>query len=104
MERSLATADLAHEHTKRPNVDFIAMAIGASEHFRRYISRSSAIGEGLLLDGLETFGKAKVDDLQVASVRLTDNDILGLQVSKDDLVLVEVLESHENLSGVVDHV
>ena len=104
LERRLATDDLDHENTEAPDVSLVAVPVCISQHLRSDVGGRAAVGVRLLFDVLEPLGKAKVDQLKVASLRHRYYNVLWLEVTVDDAIIVQVLQCHEHLGSVVRHV
>uniref|UniRef100_A0A182Q467 Uncharacterized protein n=1 Tax=Anopheles farauti TaxID=69004 RepID=A0A182Q467_9DIPT len=93
-ERRVAGRHLVHEHTERPPVDRLVVAL-AQDDLRREILGRAAQRPGSALDALR---EPKVRHLQVA-LRV-DQQILRLQIAVDQIEIVQVLEREHDLGGV----
>ena len=85
--------------TDGPEVDLQAVAF-AFEDFGGHVVRRAEQREGLVdaVFGLEDLGGAHVDELEVAAV--VDHDVLGLDVSVDDVEFVQVLDGEQHAPDV----
>ncbi len=85
--------------TDGPEVDLQAVAF-AFEDLGRHVVRRAEHREGFVdaVFGFEDFGRVHVDEIGVAVV--VDHDVLGLDVSVDDVEFVEVLDGEEHAADV----
>ena len=72
-----------------------------SEHLGGQVGRRAAEAAGLGVVHHADFRQAKV--CQQSMTIFVENDVVWLQVSKDDVLRVEVLEGKHNLSCVNSH-
>ena len=103
VEWGLSGDNFYHEDSEAPDINFVAMTVVPSQDLWSDVSGCPAISEGLLVDFLESFGKAKVYELDVAPLCHGNDYVFGLQVSVNDIVVVEVLETVKHLCCVVNH-
>jgi len=91
LEGRLEDAELVEQYSKRPYVDF-AIVWAVSPHFRGKVVRSTHTGRSLALP--EYGSHTQVSEL---GPRALEEDVCGLDVSMDDLVLVKALQGFANL-------
>jgi hypothetical protein len=73
---------------------------GVSQHLRSNINRSPTVGKCLSLSISNTFGKSKVNQFDVASVRDRDYNVFRLDISEYNMLAMEVFQSEQDLSAV----
>lgn len=94
MERWVTGQHLVEQDSECPPVDCLAVAL-VEENFRSDVLWGSADGVGTFGDDL---GESEINHLQVSVT--ADHDVLGLQVSVDDVQTLEVLEDGHDLGSV----
>lgn len=98
LERWLANEQRVHDATDRPNVDLVAVAL-LVQNLRRDVVRRSAQRLLAFPFVLNFGGQPKVTDLDVQLV--VQEQIAQLQISVDDVLIVQILDSRQHLVDVV---
>ena len=76
------------KHSKSPPIHGFSMAL-IEDDLRSDVLRGSTDGEGSAFD--KELGKSKVSQFEVTVI--TDEEVLGLEVSEDDVLAVKVFEA-----------
>ena len=96
LEWQVATDKSVKKHTERPDVSFLT--IGTVENFRSHIVGCSRHSCQILV-GLGSFGEAKVN--QTHSVVLRNHNIIGLNITMNNVLSVTMIDSLEQGLHVV---
>ena len=92
VERRVSDEHLVDEDTARPPVDRLAVSL-VEDDLRREVLGSTA--QRPCLDGrVDPLGKAEISHLHVAEV--VEEEVLGLQVSEDDVLVVQMLKREDD--------
>ena len=94
----LADNQRIDDDTDRPNVDFVRVTLFAFQHFGRNIVRGTADGTLALTIELEFRGQTEITDFDLHFV--VQEEVTELQISVDDAMTVEVLDSRADLVDV----
>jgi hypothetical protein len=87
-----------NDYTERPNIHFVRMSCSSFQHFRRDVVRSTANGSFLFSIKIELGSQTEVTQFDLHFI--IDEQIAQLQVSVNDSVGVQVLQSTDDLHGV----
>lgn len=98
IERTPAAAHLEQEHAKRPEVDVLAVAFLVEKDLGGEVLGRAAERVGELVVGQVGLGQTKVAKGNVACG--VEKDVLGLEVTVHNVVLVEMLKGQHKLSNV----
>mmetsp|Transcript_13869 Transcript_13869/g.32193 ORF Transcript_13869/g.32193 Transcript_13869/m.32193 type:complete len:232 (-) Transcript_13869:2199-2894(-) len=94
IERRKPDSHLVHQHTQRPHIDTSVVAL-AQQHLRRHILRGPAQSESPSRYNLRT---TEITHLEVAIS--INQQVLGLQVSVDNVQISEILEARDHIGSV----
>jgi len=97
VERHTASKHLVRENAERPPIGCEAVP-DASDQLGRHVLRRAAEGPGARSRRPELLRVAVVDELEIA--RVVEHHVLGLDVSVDDLLAVEVRQRAEDVGAV----
>ena len=90
LEWQVATDKSVEKHTERPDVSFLT--IGTVKNFRGHIVGCSRHSCQILI-GLGSFGEAEVN--QTHSVVLRNHNIIGLNITMDNVLSVTMIDCLE---------
>lgn len=96
----LQCAELIQHNAQRPDIRAHGVGLGLDHLGAQVVGRSYA-GARLLDCGREDLCDSKITDLD--NTLFSQEDILGLEVSVNDLPVVNVLHAQANLSKPVEH-
>ena len=94
----LADNQRIDDDTDRPNVDFVRVTLFTFQHFGRNIVRGTTDGTLALTIELEFRCQTEITDLHLHFV--VEEEVSKLQISVDDAMTVEVLDSRADLVDV----
>lgn len=98
LERRLSYDQGVNDDAQRPDIDFIRVARLSFEHFRCDVVRRTADSSFLLTIEVELGGEAEIAELDLHFV--VEEEVTQLQISMDDAMTVEVLDSGADLVDI----
>ena len=98
-ERRSSTKHCVKDNANAPVVNFIRMAIGALKDLRGQVIRSSTDGTLTLALVKDLSSKAEIADFELHA--LSQEEISKFEISMDDILLVDVLDTTNELMDVV---